>query len=474
MQVSIKADSSNTKSILALLEESGYSLPCNCHGARRCDGRQYSFDCAMIPKGDVTVTLPDRSGSIQGISLEDMSQVSGPGDTLLVDLGTTTVALALIERSTGKLRRRAVFANPQRTFGADVVSRIQASLQGQGPALKDCIRQAIEQQVSLLTQGNGQSPEELTLCLIGGNTAMIHLLMGWDCRPLSASPFALRERTPGPLVHGSCKILIFPWISAFVGGDITAGMLACRKDGSPDYLFVDLGTNGEMLLCHEGRMFAASTAAGPAFEGSGLSCGCPGVPGAITRVTLKRLQPVLDTIGNKLPVGICGSGAISLCKEVIVRGYADRRGILQDAFPEEGIRLGVSPDRKPLFFTPDDFRQVQTAVAAVAAGIETLCREAGAAAKQIPVLYLGGGFGFYLESEAYQTLHMFAGVSPDAVIPMGNTCLRGLFHYAVNEYDENEQPPFPACLSLPEIRTVSLADSDYFHEQFIRHMTYED
>ena len=129
MQVSIKADSSNTKSILTLLEEGGYALPCNCHGARRCDGRQYSFDCAMIPKGGVTVTLPGRSDSIQGISLEDMSPVPGSGDTLLIDLGTTTVALALIDRNAGKLRKSAVFPNPQRSFGADVVSRIQASLQ---------------------------------------------------------------------------------------------------------------------------------------------------------------------------------------------------------------------------------------------------------------------------------------------------------------------------------------------------------
>ena len=127
MSVTVKADEHNTKNILSLLEEIGCSLPCNCHGRRHCDGRQYSFDCALIPKEPVTVELPESAPKLSGIALEDKIAEAGPADTLLIDLGTTTVALALIDSVSGALRQTCVFANPQTAFGADVVSRIQAA-----------------------------------------------------------------------------------------------------------------------------------------------------------------------------------------------------------------------------------------------------------------------------------------------------------------------------------------------------------
>ena len=127
MSVTVKADEHNTKNILSLLEEMGCSLPCNCHGRRHCDGRQYSFDCTLIPKEPVTVELPESAPKLSGIALEDKIAEAGSADTLLIDLGTTTVALALIDSVSGALRQTCVFANPQTAFGADVVSRIQAA-----------------------------------------------------------------------------------------------------------------------------------------------------------------------------------------------------------------------------------------------------------------------------------------------------------------------------------------------------------
>ncbi len=465
MNVTVPANSSNTKTILTLLEESGYSLPCNCHGAHHCNGARYSFDCAMIPKKTITVTLPDTEETLCGISLENRTCVPGKGTCLLIDLGTTTIALALIDTDLGELRQTAVFTNPERSFGSDVISRIQSSISGNREQLKGIIRQALQKETAELCQKNKQTLQDITHCYIGGNTAMIHILMGYDCQPLAASPFQIAEKSPEPFFVQQCKVTILPWISAFVGGDITAGFYACPITRSSPALFIDLGTNGEMLLHNSGAVYAASTAAGPAFEGNGLSCGCPGIPGAISAVTLHRLRPAITTIGNKLPIGICGSGAISVMAELLHHKYVTRDGILTGKFPEEGILLGFSQAGNAIHFTAEDFRSIQLAIAAIGAGIDTLCHAAGISSEQIRCVYLGGGFGFYLDLPACRSLGLLSHIDISCVIPMGNTCLQGLYQCACQQQ---------ASLSIPSVTPISLADSDYFQSRFIAHMTYND
>ncbi|MCH5251558.1 MAG: DUF4445 domain-containing protein [Lachnospiraceae bacterium] len=466
MKITVKADKNNDKHILTLLEQMGYSLPCNCHGQHHCNGKLYSFDCSLIPKEPITITLPDTTGDITGIALEDMVSSPGIGDTLLIDLGTTTVALALMEKNGGTLRQTLSFSNPQRTYGADIIARIQAACSGSLKDLRQTIISALTRQVSLLCQKNHQRPEQITSCLIGGNTTMIHLLMGYDCSGLAASPFSIHVPSPEPFYYKNCKVTILPWLSAFVGGDITAGLFACHlTEKETPTLFLDLGTNGEMALFYNNTLYTAATAAGPAFEGGGLSCGCPAIPGAICGVHLKPLRPTVTTIDNKLPVGICGCGAIQLCAELIRKNYVSKEGILSERFPAEGIFLSSSAEGTSLFLTPEDFRNIQLAAAAIAAGIETLSHTAGIAPEEITDFYLGGGFGFYLNPADCQTLRMFSSVSPDVMHPMGNTCLRGLWEFAVKE---------PDTLFIPPVNHVNLAESSYFEKQFIHHMTYSE
>lgn len=465
MKVTVSAEPSNTKTILTLLEEQGYSLPCNCRGAHHCNGAQYSFDCAMIPRKTVSVTLPNTRESLHGISLEDRKCVSGNGDCLLIDLGTTTIALALIDSVSGELRQTTVFANPERQVGSDVISRIQSSIDGNKDKLKQMIGQALQNETTKLCLKNNQTSKDIKSCYIGGNTAMIHLLMGYDCQPLAASPFQITEKTPDSFFVEQCNVTIFPWISAFVGGDITAGLYACPITSSSPSLFIDLGTNGEMLLHYNGTLYSTSTAAGPAFEANGLSCGCPGIPGAITAVKLRRLRPSITTIENKIPIGICGSGAVSLMAELLYQKYVTREGILTDKFPKEGILLGFTQSGSPLHFTAEDFRSIQLAIAAIGAGIDTLCHESGISSEDIDCVYLGGGFGFYLDLSACHDLGLLSHIDISRVQPMGNTCLRGLYHYACQPEDS---------LTIPPFTPVSLADSDYFQSRFITHMTYID
>lgn len=176
---------------------------------------------------------------------------------------------------------------------------------------------------------------------------MIHLLFGYDCTSLGHSPFTIKVPSPEPLSIGNCTVYTAPWISAFVGGDITAGLLSCHLPSSGENaLFLDLGTNGEMVLNHKRKLYTAATAAGPAFEGNGLSCGCPGISGAISHVVLRNLFPSLTTINNAHPIGICGSGAISLCAELLRKHYVTSDGVLTEKFKTDGIVLSKSPDGK--------------------------------------------------------------------------------------------------------------------------------
>ncbi len=144
MNIHIHADAQNTKNILTLIEEQGFSLPCNCHGAHRCNGARYSFDCSLIPKKPMDVSLPDTSDKIQSVSLEKMETSDGTADTLLIDLGTTTIAMAFIDKESGALRQCKTSANPQAHFGSDVISRIQAATHGNLSDLTDCIRKHIK------------------------------------------------------------------------------------------------------------------------------------------------------------------------------------------------------------------------------------------------------------------------------------------------------------------------------------------
>lgn len=464
MKIHIDVPPDNKKNILTLLEEQGYSLPCNCHGAHLCNSKNYTFDCAAVPHAPLEVELPAGNHTIRSIALEELTPQPGSADTLLVDLGTTTIALCLIQKKGGRLRQSTTFANPQARFGADVIARIEAATSSAGSELQRCITDELKKEVAHLCQRNRQTVSDLRHCYIGGNTTMIHLLMGFDCASLGRSPFTIQKPSPEPFAYNSCQIHIAPWISAFVGGDITAGLSACGMDASqPATLFVDLGTNGEMVLAHNGVFYATATSAGPALEGGGLSCGCPGIPGAICHVHLRRLSPILDTIDNKLPIGLCGSGAISLCAELVRQNYITAESILTDQFPADGILLSYDSQGRALRFTADDLRNVQLASAAIAAGIDTLLQEAKLTFDKINQLYLGGGFGYYISLKDCDTLGLFSGIPASHITVLGNTCLRGLYQWAFAGQ----------TVCAPDTcHTVNLADHPYFKKQFINHMCF--
>lgn len=471
MRVTIYASPNNKKTILDLAEEQGISLPCNCHGANACGGRAYDFPCGMIPNHDMTVSIPECTVSkgISGISLEVSPTQNRSADCILIDLGTTTVSMIFYNTDSQTTLYSVTFPNPQRAYGIDVISRIKYDVEFHTDyTLKKLICDEITNQFE--TFHSSHPDLEIETCLIGGNTTMIHLLLGFPLDGMAGAPF-----TPYPVKQWHChykdtEIVILPWLSAFIGGDITAGLLCLDFDRRSDTcLLADLGTNGELALLHQGILYTASTAAGPAFEGGGLSYGCPAISGAISDFEWNRIMPKLKTIQNKLPTGICGSGAISILSELIRCGFLQENGVLAKNFPADGLLICNTVAKKPITFTAKDVRQMQLAVAAIGAGIDTLCIKAGISTQHIGSVYLAGSFGHHISIKKAVVTGLFSDIGISSISPVGNTCLRGLAAITANRSELPERTDQLKSMC----RETDLAGDSYFEQRFIQHMTYE-
>ncbi len=464
MKVTIHATPENTKTILDLAEEQGISLPCNCHGANACGGKQYDFSCAMVPQRDVTVTIPD-SREFEGLTLEMTPDSHAVPDSLLIDLGTTTVAMVWYDSAQNLVFHSEVFPNPQISYGADIISRIKYDVEFHSDyTLKTRICNEIKNRFEAIASSRRTPP--LKRCLIGANTTMLHLLMGYPLDGMTGSPFTPFVPEPSGFCYNGTDIILIPWLSPFIGGDITAGLLSLGFDLRRDTcLLADLGTNGELALLHGDVLYTASTAAGPVFEGGSLSCGCPAVPGAISDVTLTGVMPKLQTIGNKLPSGICGSGAISILSQLITRGYLLPSGILSKNFPPDGLVISRTHSGGQLRVTPTDIRQIQLAAAAIGAGIDALCMRAGISPKKIPHLYLAGGLGYHINIEKAAVTGLFSDIPIPAIRSVGNSCLQGL---ALISSDTAFSRRTERLKSMNH--ELILADDDYFKERFLDHL----
>jgi uncharacterized 2Fe-2S/4Fe-4S cluster protein (DUF4445 family) len=348
-----------------------------------------------------------------------------------VDIGTTTINCALAEEATGRIIARAAAANRQRSYGPDVVSRIENAVR-KPEALRE-MHVLVRSQVGEMLEGlraraGGARPQRVHIC---GNPTMLHLWEGASLEGLARMPFQpafLESRVSELLMNGEmvpCRLL--PGISAFVGADITAGILACglMAAGNPPELLVDIGTNGEIVLAAEGRLSATATAAGPAFEGAAISCGLPAVDGAIDCVTWENGRFDFTTLGESPPAGFCGSGLLDLLVCLRRAGILGEDGVLDVAPDAEGGRAFHLPIDPPLPLTQADVRQLQLAKGAIAAGIRVLCRRAGVALGDIHRVHLAGSFGSSISSDSAITIGLIPDELAGRIEVAGNSALSG-------------------------------------------------
>ncbi|MCR5487554.1 MAG: ASKHA domain-containing protein [Lachnospiraceae bacterium] len=374
------------------------------------------------------------------------------GDVLAVDLGTTTIAAVLFRE--GRKGSQGTRMNSQRSFGADVISRIQAASEGHEKQLQELVQRDLR----ILAKELG-ARLELSEVIISGNTTMQHLLEGLSTEGMGKAPYrpvSLSFRKKG-------NITFLPGISAFVGADILSGIVASGMDQSEETcLLLDLGTNGEMAVGNKERILVASTAAGPAFEGGNISCGMAAVGGAISRVRIRSNKAELEVIGGGEPRGVCGSGVLETVYELLRSGLLDQTGLLAEPYFDRGFPLAEG-----LYFTNKDVREVQLAKAAVRAGLETLLREYGTELEGVERLYLAGSFGQGLDLEKAAGIGILPEELLSRAIAVGNSSLSGACLYAADR-TLRMQGRFLRAAGL--CREVELAESAVFQRLFLECM----
>ncbi len=369
---------------------------------------QCTIDRDMTVQRTLSGTAKILTQSMEAVTVPDGEAAY----VLAFDIGTTTLVGYLLEGKTGAELACASRSNPQRQFGADVISRIEAALQGRAGELQQCIRSALEALAAELAARSGVATQDLPAAIVG-NTAMHHLLLGIDPKPLVTPPYM-----PGVyegLELGKARIL--PNIAGFVGGDTVGCMTAARFDRRETLtLLIDIGTNGEMVLGNRHRRIACSTAAGPAFEGAKISCGMGGSVGAVDHVWLEGGQVRFHVLGEGEPKGLCGSGLLDLVAVLLDLGILDESGYL------EGKAYSLC---KNVTLTQKDVREVQLAKAAIRAGIELLAEAMGADLAEIGEVCLAGAFGNYMEPRSACRIGMIPPVLLPKIRGIGNAAGAG-------------------------------------------------
>ena len=322
---------------------------------------------------------------------------------------------------------------------------------------------------------------------MAGNTTMLHLLRGYSCAGLGTYPYravtlAAEEHKASDLLPEltaewrNCNVTIFPGISAFVGADILSGIYALdlmKKSAGAGFLFLDLGTNGEMAAGNGRGITVTSTAAGPVFEGGGISCGMGSIPGAICHVSMTGGRCEYRTIGDQPPVGVCGTGVMETAAALHRSGIIDDTGLMKHPYFENGYVLAGEEGRNPVIFTQQDVRQVQLGKAAVRAGTEILLQESGLNPEQIAHVYIAGGFGYRIDFEAIRELGILPNSLPEKTETVGNTSLYGTLKYLVRCAQCGEAPVQELMQLCSAAHETALAQQDAFDEQYYAHMNFE-
>ena len=419
-----------------------------------------------------------------------------------VDIGTTTIAAVLYRE--GRAVGTMGAWNPQSVFGADVISRIEASLEGKADKLAASVREAVSRLLTELAEHAGESAEAIETVIITGNTSMLYFLMQKDPRCLSRAPFEADELfgwwTTGEALDLSCRkanVYLPRCMSAFVGADITTAILgagltetdrisgadssckeaaaaidtnvSCREtdgvsatgSGSPR-LMVDVGTNGEIVLFSGERLICCATAAGPAFEGAGLSCVMRGVAGAIDHVNWENSSWKVHVIGDRdasAAEGICGSGVIDGVAGLLESGLLEDTGYLEEDVCFAG-NVGL---------TAEDIREVQLAKGAIRAGMETLLAEEKIDAAGLEGLYVAGGFGSYMSAKSAERIGLFPKIDLSRIKICGNAALAG----AVKILHDRRMGKEATALA-ERAKTINLGTSAKFQEFYMEYMMFDE
>jgi uncharacterized 2Fe-2S/4Fe-4S cluster protein (DUF4445 family) len=400
---------------------------------------------------------------------------------LAVDLGTTNVAAFLLDLGTGERLASLGIENPQVVWGADLISRINHAIQSP-QAARELQRAAVESINVLahdLCQTLGYHSADILDLVVCGNTAMHHLLLGLPVRQLGRAPFvavlgdaiSIKARDIGLNCAVGAFVHLAPNVGGFVGGDHVTALLATEPQwqGLDTALLMDIGTNTEITLIHQGQFYSASAPSGPALEGGHISCGMRAAEGAIERIGLDHGRLVVETIADKKAIGLCGSGVLDAVASLLRGGLMNPQGRLSADHPDimtlgkqRAVRL--APE---VFFTQGDVRAVQLAKAAIRTATELLLDLAGVPEAAIQRFIIAGAFGAYIDVQSGIDTGLFADLPRERFVQVGNAAGVGVRQMLVSG-----QTRRGAAALAQRCRYVELSSRSDFQKVFLHHIAF--
>jgi uncharacterized 2Fe-2S/4Fe-4S cluster protein (DUF4445 family) len=462
----------------------------------------------LEPRAELSVlktlgrTLRAADYQVTAVVVDDVLIAVEPGDTtdrrfgIAFDLGTTTVVATLLDLGTGTPVAVASALNKQQPFGADVITRISATMMDPGALdkLQQLAQETLSELAAAVCAEGGVEPDEVYEVALAGNATMTHIVLGIDPEPLGMAPFILSTRLfpevlaadVGLPVHPRARAVVFPSFGAYVGGDITAGLLASGMDRDARVrLFVDIGTNCEIVLGNREWLLATAAPAGPAFEGAAIRCGMRAADGAIEVVGMTADELTMKVIGDVEPQGLCGSGLVDAVTGLVKLGLLDSSGrfVAEESAallaPGLAGRLtsigkervfvlhwrGAAEDS--IYLSQRDVRELQFAKAAIATGWHILLEEAGLTQADVKQVLLAGSFGSYLSPAAAIRIGLVPKVPVQRVVPAGNVAGEGA-KMALLSLRERAG----GLALLEEVRYVELSDRADFNDRFVEQLNF--
>jgi uncharacterized 2Fe-2S/4Fe-4S cluster protein (DUF4445 family) len=427
-------------------------------------------------------TLRDSDWNVTAVLVDDLLLDVEPGDTtarrhaVAFDLGTTTVVATLLDLETGQPAAVASTLNQQQPFGADVITRISATMMD--PEALGRLRELAHATLAQLTEEICAEAEidmrEIYEVVVTGNVTMIQVALGIDPEPLSMAPFTIASRRLpeataadfGLAVHERAPAVLFPALGAYVGPDIVAGILATGLTLDKRVrLFIDVGTNSEIVLGSSAKALATAAPAGPAFEAAQIRCGMRAADGAIEGVRIVDGDVELTVIGDTDPLGICGSGLVDTVAELVGAGILDHSGRFVLGSSE---RLGKIGEENVFYLTDDvflsqrDVRELQFAKASIATGWTILCNDLGVDPTEISQVLLGGSFGSYLTAASAVKIGLVPRLPLTRIVAAGNVAGEGAKIAALSVTERAA-----ANAVLDEVAYVELSGRSDFNDLFI-------
>ncbi|GFN23602.1 ASKHA domain-containing protein [Thermanaeromonas sp. C210] len=444
----------------------------------------------------VKVVLAQLKGASEVIRVAPAD--SGGVYGLAVDLGTTTVAAALVDLAAGEVLGQAGTYNRQARFGDDIISRVIHATGEEGglEELREAALASINEVAAELVEKCGIAPEEVVVATLAGNTTMSHLFLGLTPKYIRLQPYIpttaeypiVRAWEAGLNIHPAAPVLVFPSVASYVGGDIVSGTLFTRLSESDELvLFVDIGTNGEMVLGNREWLMACACSAGPAFEGGGITCGMRAMQGAIERVEVDPAtsEVRVKVIGNTKPVGICGSGLIDALAKLRRAGILDRMGNFVPERAGRRLRRGEdgyefvlawkeeSGTGKDITLTEGDVKNLIRSKGAVFAGIQSLLKTLELQLEAIDKIIIAGGFGNYLNIPNAIEIGLLPDLPPEKYQFAGNTSLKGAIQVLLCRQAWEEALEIGRKMSYLELSAGNLFMEEFVSALFLPHTNLE-